>query len=471
MISTPLDRAPFVALSLRQWMGLAIVQGGLLSLLFMEAYAALAILAAALILMPVMLGRTAHAVILLPLFLYAPIHLPEGMGLQISEAAVLLLMLSAVGGLLTGPVDRKYVFPALAPIALIIIGGLLSINNARFPVVSGIILLKHVEAFVVVYFITVNFVNKKEDLRSVILAIAFGGLLAAAYGILRFSQGLEARVFALHGGLYGAFIGTAVIAALSMIFFGRRSALRYVLLMMLPVMILALLLSQTRAWTFGTLLALSVMIFSNAAKSRRLKLIFGVTLLAVVIVWLVQTGVFGLASSGAVEGATQKALQTGVMTSDDKGKLLSSLLRLVNWWHGLNIYVQHPILGFGIGNLRFRNMVTGELGPADEENMGFVDNHYLNALYETGILGAVGWIALMIMIYRECRKLSNAVTEADERAIAYAIMGALVLWSVGGMFWTLNNVHESTVMLAFLIGLLFASRRIIHRAPGASPAS
>ncbi len=452
-------------------MGLAIVQGGLLSLLLMEEYAALGILVAALILMPVMLRRTAHAVIFLPLFLYTPVHLPEGIGLQISEAAVLLLAFSAVGSVLVSPVDRKYVFPALAPIALIILGGLLSIKNARFPGVSLVILLKHVEAFVVVYFITVNFVSKKEDLRSVILAIAFGGLLAAGYGILRFSQGLEARVFALHGGLYGAFIGTAVIAALSMIFFGRRSAMRYVLLMMLPFMILALLLSQTRAWTFGTLLALSVMIFSNAEKSRRLKLIFGVTLLAVAIVWLAQTGVFGLASSGSVEGATQKALQTGVMASDDKGKLLSSLLRIVNWWHGLNIYLQHPILGFGIGNLRFRNMVTGELGPADDENMGFVDNHYLNALYETGILGAVGWIALMIMIYRECRKLSRAVTEADERAMAYAIMSSLVLWAVGGMFWTLNNVHESTVMLAFLIGLLFASSRITHRAPVASPGS
>jgi O-antigen ligase len=368
-----------------------------------------------------------------------------------------------------GTQEKQYVFPAQWPIVLMIFAGFLSLANARYPGVSMILILKHIEAFIVVYFIVVNFLETKEDIQRVVVVTAVAGFLAAIYGIMRFSAGLESRVFGMHGGGYGAFIGASIICAVSIIFFSRRTVMRFVLLCMLPFLTLALLLSQTRAWTFGTLLALLVIFYVHSGKSNKMKLVVGLGALAALVLWLVQSGLFGFATTGSLEDATGKALQTGLLASDDKGKYLSGIVRLFIWWHGFNIYLQYPILGFGIGNLRFRNMFTGELGPADDPEMGFVDNHYLNVLFETGILGAIAWIWLMILVYRQYKALLHYSEDADWRSIAYALIGSLIVWAFGGIFWGLDHVHESTVMLAFLIGLVFAAGRISDKVELPSP--
>jgi len=122
--------------------------------------------------------------------------------------------------------------------------------------------------------------------------------------------------------------------------------------------------------------------------------------------------------------------------------------------------MQNPILGFGIGNLRFRSAFTGELGPPSDPHVGYVDNHWLNVLYETGILGIIGWIGLAVVIYRTCRAFPRKSGSNEIQIARLSLTGAMIVLFVGSMFWTLTVVHEMTVFLAFLIGLLISTHRL-----------
>lgn len=447
-------------LSPRVMLGLLLLQSCLVMLLLLEQYAGLLVAMGITVLIPYYLQRMTNSIILLPLFLYMPISLIDGMGgLQLSELGVILFIFSGFATLCLSNVEKPYIFPALAPIMLMILAGLLSLKNARAPVAGFVLLLKHIEAFVVVYFFVVNFLYEKKDFRRILWAIAWGGVMAGIHGILRFQLGIETRVFALHGGMYGGFLGMAVISAITLSWSEQSIIMRSMLWAMLPVMIVALLLSQTRAWTFGTLLAVLLIVYLRGAKFGKFKIVFGLALIIGTVVWLVQNGLLGLISSGSLEGAAGKALQTGLLASDDKGKLLSGLMRPIVWWYGFKAYQPFPLFGIGLGNLRFRNMFTGELGWPDDEDAGFVDNHYFNILFETGIIGALGWIWLMILIYRRLKSLKQSAIDRDWQTIVYALLGALVLWAVGGFFWVLDYAHESTMMIAFLFAMVIAAER------------
>lgn len=467
MISYPatVESNSFSRLSPTLLLSLLLLQACFVTLLLLEQYTALLVAVGGTLFVPYYLQRTVNSIILLPIFLYMPIALMEGTGLQLSELGAILLIFSGFAAICLTDVEKRYTFPAFIPIMFMLLGSVFSLKNARAPIAGLLLFFKHIEAFVVVYFVVVNFLHEKRDFRRILWAIAWGGVMAGIHGILRFQLGLETRVFALHGGMYGGFIGMAIISAIALTWAEPRVYMRYMLWAMLPVMVMALLLSQTRAWTFGTLFAVLLIVFLHGAKSGKFKIVFGLAVIGGIIVWLIQNGLFGMISSGSLEGAAGKALQTGLLESDDKAKLLSGLMRPIVWWYGFKAYQQFPLLGVGLGNLRFRNMFTGELGWPDDEDAGFVDNQYFNVLFETGILGAIGWIWLIVLIYRRLKNLKQIANDKEWQATAYALIGILVLWAIGGLFWVLDYAHESTVMLAFLFAMVMAAERSCRHTP------
>ena len=452
-----------VNITRRRWLILLAIQVAFLPLIALEEYVALALIISASVAFIFFFNRLANGIILLPLFIFMPFEIPQTFGLQFSELGVLLLFLSTVGTVLITGRELKFEFPAMAPIVLILIGGILSMINAKYLWASALILLKHLETFVFVFFVAVNFLNKQSDIRKTLFSIAIGGFFAALLGITWFVLGIEQRVFGLHGGVYGAFIGIAIVCSVSLIIYGQKGLIRNVLIVILPFLILALLLSQTRAWTGGTFLALFYLIFSLGSKASSLRTVLLIVGLALIVFWLVQSGLLGLAGGGLFEQATGKAFHFGLTESQDRGKYISSLMRIFLWWHGLNIYLQYPLFGFGWGNLRFKNMFTGELDSPYKWGAGYMDNHYLNVLYETGIIGIIGWIWLIFLIYRYSKVLHRLAPEGDWRAISRGIIGCLIVFAFGGIFWALTNVHETTVMVPYLIALIFASVRILRK--------
>ena len=359
-----------------------------------------------LLILPFFLNKLENGIILLPIFIYMPIGMSFLMGIQLSEIGVLLLFLVFLGTLIYTKRGHQFETPALLPIMLFIFAALLSMINATYITASIINILKIVEAFIIVFYITINYIEKKETLQSVLLMIIIAGTLASLFGLYQFrvgaeaTMGLERRIFGLLGGGYGAFLGTSIVCAICYIFLGEKTREKYVSLCCIPILFVALVLHQTRAWFLATGVALIFIIFQIGWRKKLLKLMIVLGLLIAIVFGILTTNLIGLAPKAVTEFATEKSFQLGLSPDQHQGKYLSILIRLFIWWNGLNIYLKHPVFGFGIGNLRFSNMMTAQLGSPAEEGVGYIDNHYLNILYETGILGITAWLALMIILFR-----------------------------------------------------------------------
>lgn len=401
-----------------------------------------------------------NGLVILPLFLHMPVEIPGLGGIQFSEIGTFLVLLSLIFGVLVFKQNFELEAPALIPLVLILIASCLSIINANYFFASIKNILKFVEAFLLVFWLTVNFVSKKETILKIFNSFMIAGLLATVIGIYRFLEGYDTRVLGLSGGGFGAYIGISSLFALNTFIFARTNIKKLTAFVFLTVFISALILSQTRAWLLATLIAVLFVLMNVGELKKSLRFAFIILALVAIVYSVLSSEIFITTKPELISSGAEKAIETGFGKEDTLGKYVSILMRIFIWIHGFSLYMQNPIFGFGIGNLRFKNFFTGELGAPSDPNVGYVDNHWLNVLYETGILGIIGWIGLAVMIFRCCRQLLKNSFEPEWKLISLSLTGSMIIFLVGSMFWALTVVHEMTVLIPFLMGLIFASLRI-----------
>src|SRR5262249_50829848 len=102
--------------------------------------------------------------------------------------------------------------------------------------------------------------------------------------------------------------------------------------------------------------------------------------------------------------------------------------RLAIWGAATVIFLQHPILGAGVGTFRYRfhPYVPGIKDDLDAHNL------YLHTLAETGIVGFLVFFATMWGFFRRGVKLSKARDELGA-IVGIAITGALAALTVRGL--------------------------------------
>jgi len=126
--------------------------------------------------------------------------------------------------------------------------------------------------------------------------------------------------------------------------------------------------------------------------------------------------------------------------------------RLAIWGAATVIFLQHPILGAGVGTFRYRfhPYVPGIKDDLDAHNL------YLHTLAETGITGFLVFFATMWGFFRRNVKLSKRQDELGA-ILGIAVIGALAALAVhglvdyiflvspqfGGLFWMLLGVSTA----------------------------
>ncbi|MFQ5639065.1 MAG: O-antigen ligase family protein [bacterium] len=407
-------------------------------------------------------NKPENGLIFLPLFLFMPFEIPGLGGVQFSEMGTFLILLSLVFSVLLSKPNLGFEVPALLPILAILAASIFSVVNAKYYFASLKNILKYIEAFVLIFVFTVNMITKKEAILKIFISILIAASLSAVIGIIRFLAGYETRVFGLLGAGFGAYTGLSMIIAANIMIFSHKKSLRFFALSVLILLTAALILSQTRAWLLATIIAFLFVVAKIGNKKYAIAFSVFFMLIFLVVFLSLSQDLLQVKQVDLISSATEKAFQTGFASTDIQGKYVSILMRIFIWIHGFTIYMKTPILGFGIGNLRFRSFFTGELGAPSEPHVGYVDNHWLNVLYETGILGIISWIWFALVVYRACRELmKNSREDREWKLISLSLSGAMIIFLVGGMFWTLTVVHEMTVFIPFLVGLIFASHRIM----------
>jgi len=404
-----------------------------------------------------------NGIVFFPLFLYEPITGPAGF--QFSEIFVLLFFVVTLMTTLIEKQKRIVRFPLLIVFLLIIVSYILSLIKATYIVPGLKYLVRTIEA-IFVFYIVYNYIYKLKYIKNILIGVVVAGVIASLHGIYQFYtgtgniMGFERRIFGLQGGGYGAFIGTSIICALSLILYSTYAPfIKSLLVLCVPILGVALILHQTRAWYLSTFLAILFLLLKFKRK-RKSYIFILLSIFVTFILLLLKTNLFGILPENLFQYAQKTAFQVGLPAEQSKGKLLSVLSRLYLWWKGFQLFKTSPIFGFGLGNLRFKNMLTGELGDPTNPRCGFIDNQYLNILYETGIIGGICWFILIFRTFSTAKKLLAITREPDWQSIAFALIGSLIVFFVGGFFWCITVTHEMIVFLFFLLGLTFLSLQL-----------
>jgi O-antigen ligase len=125
--------------------------------------------------------------------------------------------------------------------------------------------------------------------------------------------------------------------------------------------------------------------------------------------------------------------------------------RLVGWKLAFQRFVEHPLLGVGLGQGKFQTDALSNLDP---------HNYLLSVASETGILGLVAWIALLWIVFQTARDAARGDPSRKTWAISLGVLLAVAV---------LHSCYEPTFAGANYFFLLFWIAAILHRAADPVP--
>ncbi len=311
--------------------------------------------------------------------------------------------------------------------------------------------------------------------RRVLVAVLLGtGALAAVQGIAQFMFQLGPEEFVLFGRFmraygtfeqpnpYAGYLGLTLPVAVGMIFAGfvttgERIPTRWLVWAggTGVLMAAALVMSWSRGAWLGAAAALGVMVIAVVARSGRaavLGLVF-VLLLA----YLVLASGLSFLPPSVVQRFSDFVPYLGVV--DVRGMEVTDanyavLERMAHWQSAMDMWIDHPWLGVGIGN--YEVAYAQYALPQWSLALGHAHNYYLNIGAEAGFLGMLAylglWAVALLQSWRAARTASGWTW-----GVALGVLGVLVHLSVHNVFDNLF-VHAMYLQLAILLGLIAFER-------------
>lgn len=135
--------------------------------------------------------------------------------------------------------------------------------------------------------------------------------------------------------------------------------------------------------------------------------------------------------------------------------------RILMWHSALNMFIEHPITGIGIGNYH-KEYVSHYQSPLSKENQYHPHNVLLSMLAQSGLIGTIGYLLLFIYLYY--KSISNYIK--DKNIIDLTFLSSLLAFSLNGLTdcnFVGHNLKELTYMFYFITGMYLACKKyIIH---------
>lgn len=147
------------------------------------------------------------------------------------------------------------------------------------------------------------------------------------------------------------------------------------------------------------------------------------------------------------------------ITTTDKSDF-SNYQRILMWQSSLNMFIEHPIFGVGVGNWH-EQYTTNYTPPIKTGDFYHPHNVLLNMLSETGILGGISYLLLFLYLYYI--SIKNYIKEQDIISLAY--ISSLLAYTINcltdSMFCGYNIKMPTTIFWLFTGFYLILNKHII----------
>jgi len=369
----------------------------------------------------------------------------------------------ALLGLVARP--QSLVFPSpLRWAVAFFLWALMSAVFAAEPKMAWPALIELLKALVI-FFVVVNVLRTPQQLRFYILLILVAFVIYPARGsLVNYVRGYTYLGRAIWNHIYQ---NPNYLAAITLLMLGFALAIasvktqdvrvRRVATALVPVMLLVILLTQSRGAFIGLLVG-----FGPSTLVRLRKWRYGA---APVLAGLAVIALLVPAASWHRLGSITSLTST-IANADDRGRpepggsrldeltSASAVARFEVLQTGLHIAASHPVLGVGIGGYREANeRYAPRLGERDAHNT------YVSLAAEMGFPGLMLWLGLVGSVLAQVRR-RRALVEADDRTIQVMwIVRAVIAFLVAGIF---ASFAALTVFYVFL-GTLWAASNMLGR--------
>jgi putative inorganic carbon (HCO3(-)) transporter len=301
------------------------------------------------------------------------------------------------------------------PILLLLVAGVLGIvaspDHTR---ALGIYRAYFVEA-ILVFYVAVDLIRTPKELRTVLLAGAAGAAVLAAGQVVVFVIALAHHSVQIDNA--PAFLNTSANAvalylepplafAIGFTLFPTSPKERWYAAALLSLLLVAMVLTLSRAGYAALALLAAVMILSVTNRRVRLGIVGGLAI------------------------ALLAALELPFINQRLSTLNHSVQLRLSIYHQALTMLSQRPIFGAGISGFPIR---VAPLRPASQEIELYPHNLWLTTWSEIGLLGVIAFGVIFFgLLWRGWRALGQA--RDIYKPVIWGSVGALVLYLVHGMF-------------------------------------
>lgn len=241
---------------------------------------------------------------------------------------------------------------------------------------------------------------------------------------------------AAHPIEYGTISAALAPVAVHLARFAHRRATRQLAGLATVIIVISIPMSVSRSGV--VLLVVSMAVYATALKPRQRVFLLVAALAGILVFRAAVPGLLG----------TVLSIFTGASTDDSITGRTDDYTAIFDLWR------EQPVIGYGLGTFR-------------PEAFFFLDNQYLMALVEGGVLLLVVTVLWFFLAMSSARGAARRAVTLADRSRATAVLGGLLALAVSGLFFDLFSFAQATIVTFLLAGIAGAlwSDGVTHGAP------
>ncbi|HEY6286286.1 MAG TPA: O-antigen ligase family protein [Ktedonobacteraceae bacterium] len=335
----------------------------------------------------------------------------ELQGLRLNSADILVIFL-AIGWLMSfglhqnaGPRDREasHIPSYLVMALLALVGTMVLSATVALNVSSSLKEISKWLEVVVVILLGSQYLRSRRQIWIIVALICLAGISQAFYGYFQAFFNLGPQSFIRDASLrvygtfdqpnpYAGYINIPLSITLALTLLGRNWVTRILAGLTAIILGVAEYLSQSRG---GEIALAAALIFIVLAGMPRIRVLTR----ALIVLFL---GIFAALLAGWIPISAFNPLlrflgAAQISFTNPSSQDYSTAERLAHWIAGLHMFMDHPVLGVGIGNYPdaysryFITIFTASLGHAH--------NYYINIAAETGSIGLIAFLLFLLAVF------------------------------------------------------------------------